>query len=152
MAEGLDWPWPSGPAYCLEPERRGSVGLWVGGVGSLTFVCGWNGGGLPLALLSCNNKGNNLKRTDLSSAHKEQQTDSLFQMNMITINIFLRELGCLPADKYRCMDMHVRQAYKHAVKLSDTNKCTNTPRELPEADWCILFLKQQWEISEASLV
>lgn len=50
------------------------------------------------------------------------------------------------------MDIRVRHAHKHANKRSDPNKRTNTPRELPEADWCILFLKQQWEISKASLV
>lgn len=54
--------------------------------------------------------------------------------------------------QYRCVNLHVRHAYKHAVRLPEPDKCTDTRWESPEADWCILFLKQQWEISEASLV
>lgn len=38
--------------------------------------------------------------------------------------------------------------HKHTV----SNKCTITQREWPKADWCLLFVKQPWEVSEASPV
>lgn len=33
MAEGLDWPWPNGPAGCLKAEGRGAERLLVVGGG-----------------------------------------------------------------------------------------------------------------------
>lgn len=47
------------------------------------------------------------------------------------------------------MSVHVR---KNTSELTDTIKCKITHRELPKADWCILFVKQPWEVSEASAV
>lgn len=47
------------------------------------------------------------------------------------------------------MSVHMKT---NTFELTDRIKCKITQRELPKADWCILFVKQPWEVSEASAV
>lgn len=47
------------------------------------------------------------------------------------------------------MSVHMK---KNTFELTDTIKCKIPHGELPKADWCFLFVKQPWEVSEASVV
>lgn len=51
-AEGLEWPWSRGPAGCLKAEVRQKAE----GLEECSAISGIYGGGLPLAMLSCNSK------------------------------------------------------------------------------------------------